>query len=100
MRKVTAVRDHVARSIRAAGPGLSELPLENLSPADVTLRSGYGSSADRAILLGAMLKALDIDSEFVPVSGLLYSERHIRGFERFPQQIFNDVLLYVPSLDM
>ena len=100
MRKVTAVRDHVARSIRAAGPGLSELPLENLSPADVTLRSGYGSSADRAILLGAMLKALDIDSEFVPVSGLLYSERHIRGFERFPQQIFNDVLLYVPSLDI
>ncbi|MGO8696910.1 MAG: DUF3857 domain-containing protein [Limisphaerales bacterium] len=65
-----AIRDFVAKSIRFAGPSFTELPLAELSPADVTLADGYGHAADRAILLHAMLKAAGFQPEFVLASGL------------------------------
>ena len=99
-RKVRIIRDHAAKYIRAAGPGFEDLPPAALSPADVTLKSGYGNSADRAILLAAMLRALKIDVEFFPVSGLLYTMHASRLFERYPQQIFSGVLVGVPKLDI
>ncbi|MBQ9502914.1 MAG: DUF3857 domain-containing protein [Lentisphaeria bacterium] len=99
-RKVKIIRNYAAKHIRAAGPGLKDLPLSALSNADVTLRSGYGNSADRAILLAAMLRALKIDVEFYPVSGLLYTMYAARFFERYPQQIFSGVLVAVPKLDI
>ena len=52
---ITAIRDFVAQSIREAGPSFTDLPLSELSDADTTLTDGYGHSADRAILLHAML---------------------------------------------
>ena len=97
LNKIIRLRDFVSKNIRPAGPGLSDLPSKYLSAADVTLKSGYGNSADRAILLGALLKSAGIDVEFVPVSDLLSSPTTIRGVERFPQLIFNNVLLYVPE---
>jgi transglutaminase-like putative cysteine protease len=67
---IKAIRDYVSKSIRAAGPGFTELPLSELSPADTTLSDGYGHMADRAILLHAMLTAAGFKPEFVLASGL------------------------------
>jgi transglutaminase-like putative cysteine protease len=65
-----AIRDFVAKSIRLAGPSFTDLPLSELSAADVTLADGYGHAADRAILLRAMLAAAGFQPEFVLASGL------------------------------
>lgn len=67
--RIVVIRDFVARGIRAAGPGLSDLPLSALTPADRTLADGYGNSADRAVLLFAMLKAAGFRPSFVLASG-------------------------------
>ena len=67
---VKAIRDHVAKSVRVAGPSFSELPLSELSDADTTLADGYGHMADRAILLHALLAAAGFEPEFVLTSGL------------------------------
>ena len=67
---VRAVRDFIAKSIRAAGPSFTDLPLSELSDADRTLTDGYGHGADRAILCFAMLAAAGFEPEFVLGSGL------------------------------
>lgn len=66
--KIRAVRNYVAQHIRAAGPPFTRLPLTAISPADITLRDGYGHSADRAVLLAAMLRAVGVTTEFVLAS--------------------------------
>lgn len=63
--RVRAIRDFVARNIRNAGPAFFELPLDALSPADITLAAGYGHGADTAILLKAMLAAVDLEARWV-----------------------------------
>ena len=68
--RVLAVRDFVARSIRSSGPGLGGLPLEEIAPADRTLADGYGNSPDRAVLLHAMLEAVDKNPTFVLASSV------------------------------
>ncbi len=68
--QVKAIRDFVAKSIRDAGPDFTDLPLSELSAADTTLTDGYGHSADRAILLHAMLTAAGFQPEFVLASCL------------------------------
>lgn len=75
--RINAIRTWVARHIRPAGPALNELPWSAFTPADVTLQSGYGDSADRAILLGAMLKAAGVDYRFVAAT-----ELGLRGWRR------------------
>jgi len=65
-----AIRDYVAQTIRPAGPDFGDLPLEQLSNADTTLADGYGHTADRAILLDAMLAAAGFQPEFVLASDL------------------------------
>lgn len=67
---VRGIRDFIAKSIRAAGPSFTELPLSELSDADTTLSDGYGHAADRAILCYAMLAAAGFEPEFVLASGL------------------------------
>ena len=67
---IRAIRDFVAKSIRAAGPSFTELPLSELSDADRTLEDGYGHSADRAILCYAMLASAGFKPEFLLASGL------------------------------
>jgi transglutaminase-like putative cysteine protease len=67
---IRAIRDFVAKNIRAAGPSFTDLPLKELSDADTTLADGYGHAADRAILLHAMLSAAGFEPEFVMASGL------------------------------
>ncbi len=60
--KVRVIRDFVARNIRVAGPLFTDIPLEFSAP-DVTLADGYGHSADRALLLAAMLKEVGFAAE-------------------------------------
>jgi len=67
---VRIIRDFIAKSIRLAGPGFTELPLSELSAADTTLADGYGHLADRAILFEAMLTAAGCQPEFVLASDL------------------------------
>jgi transglutaminase-like putative cysteine protease len=67
---VKAIRDFVTKNIRHAGPSFADLPLSELSAADTTLTDGYGHTADRAILLHAMLSAAGYAPEFVLASGL------------------------------
>ncbi|MCL5278806.1 MAG: DUF3857 domain-containing protein [Planctomycetes bacterium] len=65
--KITAIRDFIVKNIRAAGPGLAELPLSTVTKADQTLADGYGNMTDRAVLLHAMLQAIGLSPEFVLV---------------------------------
>ncbi len=67
--RAVRIRDFVAKSIRQAGPGFLELPLACVTPADKTLADGYGNSADRAVLLFALLKASGFEPAFVLASG-------------------------------
>ncbi|MDR0932181.1 MAG: DUF3857 domain-containing protein [Victivallales bacterium] len=97
--RVNAIRAWVARHIRAAGPALNEAPWSCFTPADVTLQSNYGNSADRAILLGAMLKAIGIDFKFVAATNLGSANATIRPLQRTPQNIFTKILIYVPTCD-
>lgn len=62
--RIIALRNFVAKEIRRAGPDIGELPLSCLTPADRTLSDQYGNSADRAILLHAMLSSLGFKPEF------------------------------------
>jgi transglutaminase-like putative cysteine protease len=92
---VIIIRDWVAKNIRSTGPGLNDLPLSAISPADVTLKDRYGNSADQAILLTAMLRAVGFETELVPVSHY-YPIREIWGaVSAYPQPVFSTVLASV-----
>lgn len=67
-RSLEAIRDFVAQTVRSAGPALDQLPLSAVTAADTTLREGYGNTTDRAVLLYAMLRALDLQPEFLLIS--------------------------------
>jgi hypothetical protein len=96
-RAAKAIRDFVASSIRHAGPSFSELPLSELSPADVTLSDGYGHMADRAILLHAMLASAGFKPEFVLGSGLPPIAGITNVVGSFPLlQNFQSILVRVP----
>jgi len=68
--KVEAIRNFVAKSIRSAGPAFYTIPLSSISPADTTLKDGYGNNADKAILIYSMLKSIGLAPRFVLSSWL------------------------------
>ncbi len=72
--KIIILRDFVDRTIRAAGPGLSALPISAITPADQILAEGYGNTTDRAVLLYAMCDAAKLKPRFVLASSLPRSE--------------------------
>lgn len=96
---VLRIRDYVARNIRQAGPELNELPWSSFSNPDVTLAAGYGNSADRAILLAALLKEAGIESRFVAASGIGYAPQTVRMLERYPSDCFGTLLVHLPALE-
>ena len=66
--KLIAIRDFVAKNVRAAGPALHELPLAEVTSADQTLAEGYGNTADRGVLIYVMLRAAGLKPEFLLAS--------------------------------
>jgi transglutaminase-like putative cysteine protease len=94
--KIRAVRDYVAKSIRVVGPRLAEYPADKLSPADRTLTDGYGSNPDVAVLLYSMLKAVNVNPEFILVSDVP-AVSALGRFRKNPQlDFFNKVILKIP----
>ncbi|MBE6385690.1 MAG: DUF3857 domain-containing protein [Lentisphaerae bacterium] len=98
--KVIKVRDYVDKFIRKVDLPLSKQPLSALSSAGTTLDSGYGNAADRAILTGALLKALGVEFRFVGASDTGYAVSSARFFfhDSDPAGLTEDILVYVPAL--
>jgi len=99
MEKISAVEKYVYKHIRKV-----EYPLKKMFDADytlpqVTLRDACGNSADRAILMAAMLKALNIKYEFIPVSNEKYTSLSFMQLKKFPQDIFTDLLIKTDTGD-
>ncbi len=94
------LRDHIARNIRSVGPGLNSLPWSCFTLPEETLSSGYGNSADRAILLATILKVAGIEYKFVLASPLGYAPITLKLMSRFPRNPFNEVLVYVPEYEV
>lgn len=96
--KIKAVRDFIAKTIRDAGPAFTALPLDALTPADRTLRDGYGNSADRAVLYVSMLHAVGVTAECVLVSTEPRVKKPCNPRLHSPQRsAFPTVLVRVPQ---
>ena len=96
---VRAIRDYVDKNIRTCNIAVGDIPLSSLSEASVTLSSGYGHSADKAILLGALLKSVGVEFSFAGRSSIGYAEQSYRSFSRSfdPGALTSEILVYVPS---
>ncbi len=94
--KVQAIRDHVAKNIRAAGPEITGIGLKYITGADVTLRENYGNSLDRAILLYAMLQGIGVKNiQLLAVSDVPYLAETVRDHIRLPRNYFSNIVLVV-----
>jgi transglutaminase-like putative cysteine protease len=94
--KIIAIRDFMAKNIRAAGPGLTGLPLSAVTPADKTLADAYGNNSDRAVVLYCMLEAAGLKPEFVLSSGQPIITRLVNPMIDCPQRsVFGSVLVRV-----
>ena len=97
---VRKIRDEVARRLRLAGPKLYDTRLKDLTPPERTLNDGYGNSADRAVVIGALLDRAGIEYEFVAASELPYLQIYSKSLRDHPRSVFGDVLVYIPELDI
>ncbi len=94
--KLTALRDYAAKNIRAAGPSLPALPFSAISSAETTLADGYGNTADRAVLLYAMLTSAGFSPQLILASNTLRAGELQQLFTGYPvDSIFPVVLLQV-----
>ncbi|MCX7817817.1 MAG: DUF3857 domain-containing protein [Kiritimatiellae bacterium] len=98
--RLRLIRDAVILRVRAAGPSPTSLPSDALTPADRVWADGYGHSADRAIVLMAMLRAIELSPEWLlatPVPGS--AAPHAPFCEAPWLSPFDRVLLRVPLPD-
>ncbi len=85
--RIQALRDFVSMQIRGEGPSFLSLPQDKaLTPAEMTLKDGYGHSADRAILLCALLKAAGMEAELALAARGLTEERFTARALSFPSE--------------
>lgn len=82
--RIRVIRDSVAQRIRITGPTFSWLPLQEITAADRTWSEGYGHSADRAIVLVAMLRAIGLKPKWVPTTELPAAVTNLIAFNEIP----------------
>ena len=97
LQKIRYIRDLFSKSILKVGPDLNELSVTAFSPAQETLRSGYGSSADCAVLLAAALEHAKIAYRFVAATDVPVLAAVQQKLAQYPQELFSKVLLYLPQ---
>ena len=97
--KITALRNFVDRTVRAAGPNFSALPLSAITPADQVLAEGYGNTTDRAVLLYTLLDAAGLNPRFVLASGLPRAEGLSAPVTTTLQRKFFDTVLVAVAGD-
>ena len=94
--RVRAIRDFVAQKIRPAGLETDVLGCKYITPADVTLRDGYGNSIDRAVLLYSLLKNAGIENIAVVLASDMPDLEVFRNkYLELPQNSFKAALLRV-----
>jgi len=96
--KIIAVRDFVTKNIRSAGPSFVSMPLSAVTPADITLKDGYGNGSDKAIVIYSMLNAIGLKPQFVLSSWLSMVEKVRKPMIEYPlRSTFGGVLVKVKS---
>ena len=94
--RITSIRDFVAKNIKFIDLSTSDLPLDQITPAARTLMDGYGNSADRAVLLYALLSAAGYHPQFVLSSRVSPVENLQLLLREHPvPEWFDDVLVRV-----
>lgn len=94
--KAIAIRDWMAENIRGAGPGLTSLPLDAITPADQTLADRYGNNPDRMVLLYTLLKAAGFKPAFILSGGIPYIPEAVEPLLGVPARTtFSSVLVKV-----
>ncbi|MDF9826661.1 transglutaminase-like putative cysteine protease [Ereboglobus sp. PH5-10] len=94
--RVVAIRDYIARHVRNAGPNFTDLPLSCLTPAEKTLADAYGNTADRAILLAALLRAAGLEPEFL-LAGSRVTKFYWQEDDLFPADSFSHLAVRVQA---
>jgi hypothetical protein len=95
-----ALEKYLYQHLREIDLPLNKMLLQEYSLPQTSLRDGYANSVDRAILLAAMLKAVDIDFEFVPVSTTPAIPVILDQVLDPAENIYTCLLLYLPQLEI
>ncbi|MCQ2388944.1 MAG: DUF3857 domain-containing protein [Kiritimatiellae bacterium] len=94
--KIKAVRDHLFRRVRIAGPSFGDLPMDrSFSPPDVVLADGYATAYDWLNAYFAMLEAIGFDPEFALLGGDRGTDPALRALNRRIPQVddFNNLVI-------
>ena len=98
LEKIRIIRDFVAKNLRFVETGFGEIPISDIGSADRILKDGYGNSADRAVVIFAMLSSTGFRPEFVLATRVPAIAGMQAPLHKYPShQWFGDVLVRVES---